>query len=195
MSGRASSLGFGFIPDESGHHFLVWIPRSNKADAPVHMTEHLTWTGDADDKALTYATTGDDLLRVTLPRAKWDAIADAVRAEFNARLRETGMRAGKWKIGKIPLSRLFGKELVLLAWAIEDADPSLIVAAIQNWRGLTPEERWWLYTMTSAATGRAIQDRGKGWRRAVRYALTENPVSIELAARPRFQLFAPDEAS
>ena len=30
--------------------------------------------------------------------------------------------------------------------------------------------------MTSAATSHAIQRRNKGWRKAVRYALTENPV-------------------
>ena len=32
--------------------------------------------------------------------------------------------------------------------------------------------------MTNAATGHAIYDRNIGWRKAVRYALTENPVSI-----------------
>jgi hypothetical protein len=31
--------------------------------------------------------------------------------------------------------------------------------------------------MTNAATGHALSGRGKGWRKAVRYALTENPVS------------------
>ena len=40
-----------------------------------------------------------------------------------------------------------------------------------------PEERWWLYTMTNAATGHAVQGRNKGWRKAVRYSLTENPIS------------------
>lgn len=39
------------------------------------------------------------------------------------------------------------------------------------------EERWWLYTMTNASTGHAVNDRGKGWRKAVRFALTENPIS------------------
>jgi hypothetical protein len=57
------------------------------------------------------------------------------------------------------------------------ADPALIPAAVKNWLGLVPEERWWLYTMTCAATGHAVQGRNKGWRKAVRYALTENPVS------------------
>jgi len=64
----------------------------------------------------------------------------------------------------------------VLAWAIEDADPGTIGLAIQNWLGLRPEERWWLYTITNAATGHALNGKGKGWRRALRYALTENPV-------------------
>ena len=73
------------------------------------------------------------------------------------------------------MARLLGKELVLLAWAIEDAEPILAHAAIQNWRGLSPEERWWLYTMTAAQSGH-YGKRNIGWRKAVRYALTENPV-------------------
>jgi hypothetical protein len=85
------------------------------------------------------------------------------------------MRSSRFKIGDNPLARLLGKELVLLAWAIEDADPALIPNAIQNWRGLAMEERWWLYTMTAAQTGHHSKSN-VGWRKAVRYALTENPV-------------------
>lgn len=181
------TMGFGFNPDESEHHFLVWVPRGNKDE--VYITEHLTWSGNPEDKTLSYAQGGDDVMRVSLTRVKWDAIADAVRAEFNVRIREVGGRPGQWKSGRVPVSRLFGKELVLLAWAIEDADPALVPIAIQNWKGLAPEERWWLYTMTSAATGHAVQGRGKGWRKAVRYALTENPVTIQVTARPRLALF------
>ena len=50
----------------------------------------------------------------------------------------------------------------------------LIPTAIRNWKGLMPEERWWLYTMTNASTGH-IKDK-KGWRIALRYALCENPI-------------------
>src|ERR1019366_4206904 len=45
-----------------------------------------------------------------------------------------------------------------------------IAVAIRNWLGLKPEERWWLYTMTAAATGLAHQ-QGLGWRGALRQAL------------------------
>lgn len=50
--------------------------------------------------------------------------------------------------------------------------------------------------MTNAATGHAITGRGKGWRKAVRYALTENPVADyrpETIELPLFKL-GEDEA-
>jgi len=173
---KLKSEGFGFVPTESEHHFLVTIP--TKKPENVFISEHFTWDESEARQELSFALGNEDnKMRVILPRVKWDAIADAVKAEFNQRLRQDGLKTGQWKTGRTPLSRLFGKELVLLAWAIEDADPAFIPVGIKNWLGLTTEERWWLFTMTNAATGHAISGRGKGWRKAVRYALTENPVS------------------
>jgi hypothetical protein len=114
-------------------------------------------------------------LRCRLDRHRWLKIVDALEEEFNRRLRAANMKAAHFKAGDNPVARLLGKELVLLAWAIEDADPSLCSNAIQNWRGLAPEERWWLYTMTAAQTAHHTK-HNVGWRKAVRYALTENPV-------------------
>ena len=179
--------GFGFIPVESEHHFLVTIANNKKDD--VLISEHLTWDENENKRELSFALgQNDNKMRVILNRQKWDAIADPVKAEFNYRLKRAEQKTGQWKTGQIPLSRLFGKELVLLAWAIEDADPGLISTAIRNWLGLTPEERWWLFTMTNAATGHAITGRGKGWRKAVRFALTENPVSDSSYYDERFNL-------
>ncbi len=168
--------GFGFCPQATAHHFLVTIPAGNREE--VLISEHLTWDQATAATPPTFALGEiEGKLRVLLPRAKWDAIADESRVEFNKRLKQEGLKAGAWKTGTNPVSRLLGKELVLLAWAIEEADPALTPAAVKNWLGLVPEERWWLYTMTCAATGHAVQGRNKGWRKAVRYALTENPVS------------------
>ena len=128
-------------------------------------------------------------MRCSLARAKWNEIAEVVRAEFNSRLRKIGHKPGKWKTGYNPVSRLLGKELTLLAWAIEDADPALIPTAIANWQGLSPEERWWLYTMTAAATGNVVTGRNRGWRKAVRFALTENPVSAYASDKPQVPEF------
>ena len=97
----------------------------------------------------------------------------------------------RWKKkGQIFLERTLGKELVLLAWAVENCDPALISTGIRNWLGLVPEERWWLYTMTNASTGHATNDVNKGWRKAIRFALTENPISDQalLKKRQAFQL-------
>lgn len=134
--------------------------------------------------------------RVLLLRSKWNAIADDLRVELNRRLKKQGLKTSAWKTGVNPISRLLGKELVLLAWAIEDADPALIPNAIKNWLGLQPEERWWLYTMTNAATGHALHGRGKGWRKAVRFALTENPAGAPNQEPPPriFQLIGEERA-
>jgi hypothetical protein len=168
--------GFGFDPSESEHYFQVSL--SSKT-GDVHITEHMSWEkGLWDTKIRAVKADTDERLRVILSHEKWDAIADAVKDEFNRRLRKMDITGGNWKAqGLTPLSRLFGKELVLLAWAIEDADPGRVHTAIMNWLGLTPEERWWLFTMTNAATGQAIYGKNIGWRKAVRYALTENPIS------------------
>jgi len=165
---------FGFEPEESRHHFVVNIPRGGKQE--IAISEHYTWSERVGSSMMTLGGESDGQIRVMLARLKWDAIADAVRATFNQRLKKSGRRQGSWKVGKNLVSRELGKELVLLAWAIEEADPSLIPNALANWQGLVPEERWWLYTQTAAATGHGLRDRGRGWRKAVRFALTENPV-------------------
>jgi hypothetical protein len=167
---------YGFNPSDSRHHFLVSIPKAVKQ--PVEISEHLTWDDNLGSSAVSLTNEDDGQIRIILARPKWDAIADEVRAEFNRRLKKLGKRAGSWREGANVLRRELGKELVLLAWGIEDADPGLIPTAVANWIGLVPEERWWLYTQTAAATGHGLRDRGKGWRKAIRFALTENPVHL-----------------
>jgi hypothetical protein len=158
--------GFGHSPDQEAQHFVVVLPKAQAADVMIYEV----YREDAHGPQLDAAN-----LRCILNRAKWLKIVDAVEEEHNKRLKAAGMKAASFKTGETPVARLLGKELVLLAWAIEDADASLAPAAIENWRGLSPEERWWLYTMTAAQTGHHGK-RNIGWRKAVRYALTENPV-------------------
>lgn len=177
MTSKTVLKGFGFNPAESEHCFMVSIPSS--ASDEVWVSEHTKWSEEEfKGKIRAVESTNDERLKVIISREKWDYIADVVKDEFNQRLRQKEQKAWKWKVSGITsVSRLFGKELVLLLWAIEDADPGTIPKAIRNWKGLTPEERWWMFTMTNAATGHALQGKGKGWRKAVRYALTENPIS------------------
>ena len=169
MTDKLKTLGFGFVPAESRHHFLVCIPRTK--DGQVLIYERFSWQdGEAEQKINTY----EDKAKAQISRHKWKLVEEAVRQEFNKRLKQQKLRVGRFVQGQTPVERLLGKEMLLLVWAVEDCDPAVIPTAIHNWLGLAPEERWWLFTMTNAATG-GINDR-RGWRKALRYALTENPI-------------------
>jgi Protein of unknown function (DUF3780) len=173
---------FGFDPAESSHFFLVSIPKGGTSK--IDISEHFTWDYDVGPSEVSYGQRHDGQLRVQLVRPKWDAIADDTRAEFNRRLKRMSRKPGIWQAGSNLVRAELGKELMVLAWAIEDADPGLIPTALANWHGLVPEERWWLYTQTAAATGHGVSDRARGWRKALRYALTENPVSRGMQHEP-----------
>ncbi|MBI3396745.1 MAG: DUF3780 domain-containing protein [Spirochaetia bacterium] len=169
-------ISFGLVPEETAHHFAVTI--GDPAGPYIYVSEHFEYFDAEERRRIQYSIKPEDpAMRVVLARQKWDMIKDVLQMEFNQRLKRSGLKTSQFKKGFNVLPRLFGKELVLLCWAVEDADPGSIALAVQNWQGLKPEERWWLYTMTNAATGQAIRGRDKGWRKAVRIALTENPVS------------------
>nr|WP_314622920.1 DUF3780 domain-containing protein [uncultured Noviherbaspirillum sp.] len=182
---KPSALGFGFQPELSEHYFLLTLPRSKNESAEITLSEHFEWFAPNENTPIPVPLNATNAhLRVILKRGVWDMIAEDVKAEFNRRLRVYGQKTAKWpQLGQVPIDRTLGKELCVLAWAVEECDPALISIAIRNWLGLVPEERWWLYTMTNAATGHALAGRGKGWRKALRYALTENPVSEGLIQR------------
>jgi len=167
------TYGFGVDPAQNVNHFFVLIaPKEpdSSSTSPVQVYERFAWTPEGEQ-----ALGPVDKLRIEVSRHKWREVKTALTAEFNARLKADGMKTCKFpQNGGTPVERLFGKEMMVLLWAIEDSDPSMISTAVRNWKGLLPEERWWLYTMTNAATGE-LKDK-KGWRRALRYALCENPV-------------------
>ncbi|MHB1421393.1 MAG: DUF3780 domain-containing protein [Bacillota bacterium] len=169
MSEKRSAFGFGFNPEESRHHFMVCIP--NRKDGAVVIYERFTWQEGSDPQKLTEY---EDRAKAEISRHKWKLLEETLKTEFNQRLKKQNIKVGRFVQGQTPVERLLGKEMLLLVWAVEDCDPSVIPTAIRNWLGLAPEERWWLFTMTNAATG-GVHDR-RGWRKALRYALTENPV-------------------
>ena len=164
--GPRATEGFGCPVGIDPHHVCVRIPVARSA--AVEIIEKFGIRGGANGVP-------DEVVRVELARSKWTAIADHVKRIFNERLKEKDLASGKWMPGDNKLERLLGKELCVLAWAIEAADDGVVPVALKNWSGLKPEERWWLFTMTAAATGEAA-DTELGWRKALRYALTENPV-------------------
>lgn len=168
MSLKRITLGFGFNPEESRHHFLVCIP--NKQEGTVVIYERFVWQDEQSQKLNNY----EDKAKAEISKRKWKLLEDTLKIEFNNRLKKKKAPVGRFVQGQTPVERLLGKEMLVLVWSIEDCDPSVIPIAIRNWLGLCPEERWWLFTMTNAATG-GVHDK-RGWRKALRYALTENPI-------------------
>jgi Protein of unknown function (DUF3780) len=170
---KRETVGFGVPNEVDPHHMTVTIPRGRSE--PVLVVEHFGLRAEVQGVP-------DEVERVELAREKWAAVAEELRRVLNERLKEKGLKTWRWEVGANKVERVLGKELCVLVWAIEKADLDKVPVAIKNWSGLKPEERWWLYTMTAAATG-GLGDAEVGWRKALRYALTENPTMAPLLAR------------
>ncbi len=170
-------IGLGFLPDEARHGFLIDVPKGAGGNDMVCISEHRG--NDLDHMGVREAVAtspSDPSLRVLLDRARWLALAPGFWEEANRRLRANGLSPAKFQKnpGKpIPVHPSLGKELCILCWAVEEATPDDIPNALHNWEALAPEERWWLYTMTVATTGQAMQ-KGIGWRKALRAAIADN---------------------
>lgn len=176
------TLGFGVPATSDPHHFTVVIPKSSTGK--VQISEHLGLQATVIDSAV--------IDRVLLDRPRWTAIRAEVQRAFNARLAAHDLKPGTWKVGDNPVDRLLGKELCVLAWAVEQMDSEKIPVAVRNWLALRPEERWWLFGVTAMSTG-GIADAGKGWRIALKHALGDVAQSDLLAPRARARSRGRDE--
>ena len=66
---RSKSAGFGFLPEESEHHFVVTVPPGNRQD--VLVTEHLRFSTESGYASPSLGLGPQDAkLRVMLARAK-----------------------------------------------------------------------------------------------------------------------------
>jgi hypothetical protein len=166
------TTGFGVPNDIDPHHFVVEIPAARAN--PVVITEQFGLSGGSNGLP-------DSLERCRLNQDAWNAVRKELERVLNERLKEKKLATSRWKSGKNQVERLLGRELCVLAWAIEAAPKETIPNAIRNWSGLKPEERWWLFAMAASMTGTS-QDVDIGWRKALRVALTENPTGEEVVA-------------
>lgn len=171
-------IGLGFLPAEARHGFLIDVPKGSGSGDFISITEH---RGDdlnqLGERATLAPNPNDPGLRVVIDRGRWLLLAPAYWEDANRRLRANGLPTQKFQKNPakpVPVHPSLGKELCILCWAVEEASPDDIPNALRNWDALAPEERWWLYTMTVATTGQAMQ-KGIGWRKALRAALTDNP--------------------
>ena len=154
------TLGFGVPASADPHHFKVIIPKGNSGK--VHILEHLGLQVHSDEFAV--------IDRVLLDRPRWTAMRSEVQRAFNVRLKEQKLKPSAWKVGENVVDRLLGKELCVLAWAVEHMTMENIPVAVRNWLALRPEERWWLFGMTAMSTG-GLNDGEHGWRVALCHAL------------------------
>ncbi len=154
------TLGFGVPATSDPHYFKVIVPRSSTKS--IVISEYLGLQAANEETSI--------IDRVLLDRTRWMDIRREVQRVFNSRLKARKLKTSTWKTGENPVDRLFGKELCVLAWAIECMESEKIPIAVRNWLALRPEERWWLFGMTAISTG-SINDRDKGWRLALRHAL------------------------
>jgi hypothetical protein len=168
------TLGFGVPATSDPHHFKIIIPRSNTGR--VQISEYLGLQATSDETAI--------IDRALLDRARWTAIRGEAQRAFNVRLKTHDLNVSSWKVGENPVDRLLGKELCVLAWAVEHMEVEKIPVAVRNWLALRPEERWWLFGMTAMSTG-AVGDGDKGWRLALRHALGDVAQSELLQPRAR----------
>jgi hypothetical protein len=172
------AIGLGFLPDEARHGFLIDIPKGAGSADIICITEHRGNELDHMGMRNTARTSPrDPSVRVLLDRTRWLALAPIFWGEANRRLRANGLPPAKFQknpVKPVPVHPSLGKELCILCWAVEEAPTDDIPNALQNWEALAPEERWWLYTMTVATSGQAMQ-KGIGWRKALRAAIADNP--------------------
>ncbi len=175
MSERPKTFDFG-APDTFGAHiFRVEIPDSRNQS--VLIVEDYGYRGQEGGIPR-------EEERVVLPRPVWSAIADIARREFNDRLKAAKVLTGRWHTGTNLVDRLLGKELCVLAWAAETANPDQLPIICSKWAALRPEERWWLFSMTVAEAG-LPEDTQRGWRRALFLALSDGEKPAARKRRPR----------
>ncbi|MGD9974653.1 MAG: anti-phage-associated DUF3780 domain-containing protein [Desulfatirhabdiaceae bacterium] len=167
MSERSATTDFGAPTGFGAHVFRVEIPAARIGS--VVIVEDYGYRGQENGLPR-------EEERVILNRPVWSAIADTARREFNGRLKAAKISTGRWHAGTNLVERMLGKELCVLAWAAETAEKEQLPVICSKWSALRPEERWWLFSMTVAEAGLTL-DTGRGWRKALFFALSDGESS------------------
>jgi hypothetical protein len=167
---RSATRGFGYQAERAGGYYF----EVRSSAAGIAVLERFAATGDSE----TSAKRTEQRERATLNALRWNLVQSTVASDFNHRLQQAGLRPGRWLKQATPLAPHFGKELVLLIWAIDDQEPTVIPRMLANWRGLAPEERWWFYTTINASTRARANDRSYGWMAAIKIAFLDEPRDI-----------------
>jgi hypothetical protein len=175
MIDKNDYIDFGAPKEFGSHVFVVHIPASR--NQAVTIEESYGYSGG--DSGVP-----NKELRVILERSNWSQIAETTRRVFNHRLKQKKLLTSRWKTGDNKVDRLLGRELTVLAWAAERQPHDLLPVICTRWEALRPEERWWLFGMTVAEAG-LPQDYERGWRKALRFSLSDPIKGNKPIKRPR----------
>lgn len=159
----AATTGFGCPAEMFVHHVLVTIPEGRAGEVLFD-----------EDWGVAPAVGPDRLTRCVLPRARWNVIAHLAKQALNDRLKEQELPISRWMTGENRVERLLGKEIVVLAWAVEAAEEADVDAVAAAWAALRPEERWWLFGRVASAAGTAADAAAKP-RRGLALLLSAGP--------------------
>lgn len=164
--------GYGVPNDPLPHQFLVRIP-SGRMD-PVEVWE--------DFGAAGLGSAVQKLCRAAISRDTWRQVAEGVKGHLNRRLKEKELQASRFNTGDNRVERILGRELCVLAWAIEDATPDEAAIAFTRWSSHRPEELWWLFQQIDRDGGEWDSSK-TGWRLAIRHALIRDVKETAKTAR------------
>ncbi|SEN02154.1 Protein of unknown function [Roseovarius tolerans] len=177
MSEKAITHGFGVPNDPLPHQFLVKIPTGRTDLVEV-------WE---DFGAAALGTSAQKLCRVAIPRDAWRQVSEGVKGHLNRRLKEKDLKSSRFATGENRIERILGRELCVLAWAIEDATSDEAAIAFTRWSSHRPEELWWLFQQIDKDGGEWDSPK-TGWRAAIRHALIREGDEVAAATRrPRPQ--------
>jgi hypothetical protein len=112
--------------------------------------------------------------RVAVSANVWERVGPPLLATLNAQRERLKLRPLR-RTFPLHLERGEGKEALLLLWGAERATAEQLPTVVANWRGLAPEERWWLVTQADATRGHRDYSPTRGWRQAIYHILVENP--------------------
>lgn len=165
-----TTVGFGCPAEMFVHHVLVTVPEGRGGEVLLE-----------EDWGVAQAAGPDRVARCALPRARWNVIANLAKQSLNDRLKEQGLPPSRWAPGENRVERLLGKEVIVLAWAVEAADEADLDAVAAAWAALRPEERWWLFGRVASSAGTAADAAAKP-RRALELLLSAGPTRRQAVA-------------
>ena len=181
MAPREITHGFGVPNRMNPHQFLVEIPKSRIENVEI----------SEDFGAAALGTGVQKLNRAVIPRRVWTKVAPGLQSYLKRRLKEKQIRVSRFSTGENRIERILGREICVLAWAIEDATPEEAVIALLRWSSYRPEEMWWLFLQIDRDGGEWDSPRS-GWRGAIKQALIRGEDIVSATARkPRPKISDP----